>query len=186
VETWGSGRLRVRDRWSSGGPAEETAEWLDPNSVKPFGTGSPLLPLPASSVVHEGRKWRRRLRKLGPKSKRHHRLQLFSSAGPPLLQRSLTLSRYWIQCRIDGMGCHQEQQDQEGCDPHQKDRCADNENTSSDLLHGCQRLLVYFCHLPNQNIDIGLSVGACGVSTCAMPPRYRTCHQGQRNSPIRA
>ena len=30
------------------------------------------------------------LRKLGPQSQRRHRSQLFSSAGPPLLQRSLT------------------------------------------------------------------------------------------------
>src|ERR1017187_8284046 len=72
---------------------------------------------------------------------------------------------HWVQCWIDDMGCHQEQQEREWCDADEKDGCAHEEKHPADLLDGCQRLLVHFCHLRQPEYQDRVVRGACGVST---------------------
>ena len=66
------------------------ADSSTPNPGKPFGTRSPLYRCWPHRLSTSGGNDAGVLRKLGPQSQRRHRSQLFSSAGPPLLQRSLT------------------------------------------------------------------------------------------------
>ena len=66
------------------------ADSSTPNPGKPFGTRSPLYRCWPHRLSTSGGNDAGVLRKLGPQKQRRHRSQLFSSAGPPLLQRSLT------------------------------------------------------------------------------------------------
>src|ERR1039457_3270979 len=90
-----------------------------------------------------------------------------------------------VQGWIDDMGCHQEQQDQEWCDPDEKDRCAHKEKHPSALLDGCQRLLVQSCHLRQPEYQYRLVGAGSRILRSECVPGQRCLRVAATKQPIR-